>query len=77
MVRLVQHSVDERCARLGLCLEGTPAAPLDLVGPEGDVAEELADVLLLDLRFGPQQMFAVTSSRTQPHRVSSVLKSEL
>ena len=53
MVWLVQDSVNEGCERVGLYLEGTSAASLDLVGALGDVAEELADVLL-DLGLGPE-----------------------
>jgi hypothetical protein len=53
MVWLVEDSVNGRCERVGLRLEGASAASLDLVGTPGDVAEELADVLL-DLRSGPE-----------------------
>jgi len=53
MVWLVEDSVNGRCERVGLRLEGVSAASLDLVGTPDDVAEELADVLL-DLRSGPE-----------------------
>ena len=53
MVGLLQDGVDDRSEGVGLRLQGPSAAALDLVGPMGDVAEELADVLL-DLGLGPE-----------------------
>ena len=46
MVRLEQDGIDDRGKGIGLSLEGAPVLTLDLVGPMGDVAEELTDVLL-------------------------------
>src|SRR5215216_1573356 len=53
MVWLVQDSVDDGGKLIGLRLQCTSAAALDLVSPPGDASEELADVLL-DLRLGPE-----------------------
>ena len=53
MVRLLEDGVDEGCERVSLRLQGASAASLDLVSPVGDVAEELADVLL-DLGLGSE-----------------------
>jgi CheY-like chemotaxis protein len=53
MVGLLQDGIDEGCKGVSLSLEHTSASTLDLVGPLGDVAEELADVLL-DLGLGPE-----------------------
>src|SRR5262249_41163725 len=53
MVWLVQDSVNDGGERVGLCLQGTSAAALDLLGPLSDIAEELTDVQL-DLGLGPE-----------------------
>jgi len=76
MVWLMLCSVNDGCELVGLRLPGTTATAFDLVGAVGDVSEELADVLL-DLRFVPNQVFAVSFSRIHPQMASSGLKSGL
>src|SRR5215210_2533177 len=53
MVGLLQDGIGDRSEGVGLSLQGAPAPTLDLVSPMGDVAEEVADVLL-DLGLGPK-----------------------
>src|SRR2546423_443244 len=53
MVGLLEDSVDDGCEGVSLRLEGPSAAALDLLSSLGDVAEELADVLL-DLGLGAE-----------------------
>ena len=46
MVWLIQKGVNGGCEVVSLRLQGPSAAAFDLIGAVGDVAEELADVLL-------------------------------